>query len=156
MRFLADAMLGKLAKWLRISGYDTLYESGVEDDELVMRAAAEGRVILTRDTRLVRRLAPGCYLFIRDNQTAAQFRQVVSELGLEVCGQGFFTRCTVCNGELRAVGRESVRGVVPEYTYSVNRKFLRCPSCGRVYWEGTHKARILERLKDTGDGCGGR
>ena len=150
MRFLADAMLGKLAKWLRISGYDTLYESGVEDDELVTRAAGEGRVILTRDTRLARRLAPGGYLFIRDNRTADQFRQVVSELGLEACGPGFFTRCTVCNGELRAADRESVRGVVPEYTYSVTMKFLRCPSCGRVYWEGTHKARILERLKAAG------
>lgn len=150
MRFIADAMLGKLAKWLRILGYDTVYYGGGDDLGLIQAAAAEDRFILTRDTRLVKRLARDGHLFIRDNDPMAQLAQVVSELGLDASGAGFLTRCTVCNGTLDSVDKAEVRGLVPEYTYSDANVFLRCPSCGRLYWEGTHKARILARLKAAG------
>lgn len=150
MRFIADAMLGKLAKWLRILGYDTVYYSGGDDEGIVLVAAAEDRLILTRDTRLVKRLARDRHLFIRDNDSMAQLAQVVSELGLDAPGEGFLTRCTVCNGALDSVDKAEVRGLVPEYTFSDANVFLRCPSCGRLYWEGTHKVRILARLDAAG------
>lgn len=147
MRFFADAMLGKLAKWLRILGYDTAYESGIGDDELIVRARAEGRFILTRDTGLASRLKRGEFLFINNNAPMDQLRQTVAELGLEAHGPGFLTRCVECNAELEGADRDAVRGLVPEYTWHTNRQFSRCPGCGRVYWPGTHPGRILKRLR---------
>lgn len=152
MRFIADAMLGKLAKWLRILGYDAEYYGGEDDDALVLMARGQGRSILTRDTRLAPKLGPEECLFVRDNDTMAQLAQVVSELGLAVEPGRMFTRCTVCNGELVPVPKDEVRGVVPEYTLSVRSEFLKCPGCGRVYWEGTHRRRIFERLRRVGGG----
>src|SRR5512135_1355781 len=137
MKFAADAMLGKLAKWLRILGYDTTYDRAVEDEELVSNARASGRLILTRDTRLVRRLKPGEYLFIRDNAPIDQLRQAVDELGLELSGEGLLRLCTLCNARLVEAPKESVAGAVPEYTYERQKEFYRCPECGRVYWPGT-------------------
>ncbi|HEY3346611.1 MAG TPA: Mut7-C RNAse domain-containing protein, partial [Nitrospirota bacterium] len=83
-KFAVDAMLGKLARWLRILGYDTTYRQEIADDELVRNALDEGRIILTRDTLLVKRLPPGSFLFIVDDVPADQLRQAVHELGLAV------------------------------------------------------------------------
>ena len=146
MKFAADAMLGKLAKWLRILGYDTTYDRAVEDEELVKSARAGGRLILTRDTRLIRGLGAGEYLFIRDNAPIDQLAQAVGELGLELSGEGLLRLCTLCNARLIDVAKESVAGTVPEYTYERQKEFYRCPQCGRVYWPGTHAKRIAARL----------
>ncbi len=146
MRFIADAMLGKLARWLRILGYDTAYASDIADDELIGRARAEGRFILTRDTGLVKRLKSDEFLFIKENATMDQLSQAVSELGLDTNGPGFLARCVECNTELVEADKDAVRGLVPEYAYHTNREFSRCPGCGRVYWPGTHPGRILRRL----------
>jgi uncharacterized protein with PIN domain len=146
MKFAADAMLGKLAKWLRILGYDTSYQRDIEDTELVMRAREEGRFILTRDTRLIKRLKGGEYLFIRDNAPFDQLVQAVSELGLDLAGDCMLSHCTLCNYPLEAVPRDKVQGLVPEYTLMREKEFYLCHSCGRAYWPGTHKERIIERL----------
>jgi uncharacterized protein with PIN domain len=147
MKFAADAMLGKLAKWLRILGYDTTYERAVDDKDLVRDARAGGRLILTRDTGLIKRLEPDEYLFIRDNAPIDQLAQAVSELGLEIEGEGLLRLCTLCNARLEPSKKESVAGSVPEYTFERQKDFYRCPSCGRVYWPGTHAKRIACRLK---------
>jgi uncharacterized protein len=152
MKFFADAMLGKLARWLRILGYDTAYQSDIEDGELVQRARAEGRLILTRDTRLIAKLSTGEFLFINDNATIEQLRQTVDTLGLCVGGAGFLTRCVVCNAALVRTDRDAVRGAVPEYTFHATKSFLGCPGCGRTYWEGTHTGRIKARLDAAGIG----
>jgi len=152
MKFFADAMLGKLARWLRILGYDTSYERGIEDVELARIARAEGRLILTRDTRFAARLDEGEFLFIKDNNTIDQLRQTVDDLGLDVKGAGFLSRCVVCNTALVEADRDSVRGMVPEFTYHATKSFLRCAGCGRVYWHGTHTGRITARLKAAGIG----
>lgn len=147
MKFMADAMLGKLAKWLRILGYDTFYQRDIEDDALIGIAEREGRFVLTRDTRLVGRLPAGGYLFIRDNAPSDQLRQAVDELGLGMEEGGLLSRCTLCNVTLERTDRESVQGLVPEYTYTRAGTFHRCPLCGRVYWTGTHRGRIVDRLR---------
>jgi len=150
LRFAADAMLGKLAKWLRIAGYDTAYWKDIDDASLVRLARAEDRFILTRDTALARRLVSGTFLFIKDDTPIKQFMQAANELGLDVYGKKIFSVCTLCNAPLEETDRESVKGLVPEYTFAVNELFKRCGSCGRVYWHGTHRERVLKRLKDSG------
>ncbi len=150
LRFAADEMLGRLAKWLRIAGYDTAYWKDIDDARLVELARAEGRLILTRDTSLVGRLAPGTFLFLKDEVPFKQFIQAVNELGLDIYAERIFTVCTICNAPLEEADRESVEALVPEYTFAASESFRRCGSCGRVYWHGTHRERVLKRLKDIG------
>ena len=142
-RFIADEMLGRLAKWLRAIGYDTLYYTGGGDSALVQRALEEDRIILTKDSNLVKRKLARKSLFIREDQPREQLKQVVKELRLDV-ESNLFTRCLVCNRELVSVEKEDIRDKVPIYTYLSQSKFYECPSCGKVYWPGTHKDSMLE------------
>jgi uncharacterized protein with PIN domain len=142
-KFIVDEMLGRLAKWLRAIGYDTVYHEGGGDDALVQRALEEDRIILTRDTHMVKRKLARKSLLIKDDHTREQLKQVVKELGLDV-ESNLFTRCLICNQELLSVSREDVRDKVPTYTYLTQSNFYECPSCGRVYWPGTHKDSMLE------------
>ena len=143
-------MLGRLAKWLRIIGYDTIFKADVDDAGLVDIAGAESRIILTRDTGLAGRLAASGCLLIGDSDPFSQLRQVVSELGLAITEDALLTRCTVCNVSLEEASKESVRGLVPDYVFGANGSFTKCPSCGRVYWTGTHRARIIAKLQSLG------
>ncbi len=147
LRFLADEMLGKLAKWLRTIGYDTVYYTGGGDSALVQRALAEDRVILTKDSHLVRRKLARKALFIRSDYPREQFKQVVEELGLDAQSK-LFTRCLVCNRELILVEKEVIRDRVPSYTYLTQDRFYECPGCERVYWPGTHKDSMLQVIND--------
>jgi uncharacterized protein with PIN domain len=149
-RFIADEMLGKLAKWLRAVGYDTVYFTGDGDGALVQQALQEDRIILTRDSRLIERKLARNSLLVNNDDPREQFRQVVSELGLDV-KNGLFTRCLICNRELSSVEKESVRDKVPAYTYSTQSKFYECPNCGRVFWPGTHKDSMLELIDSMTD-----
>jgi uncharacterized protein with PIN domain len=142
-RFIVDEMLGRLAKWLRAIGYDAVYHNGGGDSALVQRALEEDRIILTKDSHLVKRKLARKNLLIRSDQPREQLRQVVKELELDVESK-VFTRCLVCNWELISIGKEDVRDRVPIYTYLTQDKFYECPSCGRVYWPGTHRDSMLE------------
>lgn len=150
VKFAADAMLGRLAKWLRIIGYDTFFKADIDDAGLVEIARAEGRIILTRDAMLAGRLAASRHLLIGDDDPFAQLRQAVMELGLAITEEALLTRCTVCNGALEEAPKEGVRGLVPEYVFGSNDSFTKCPSCGRLYWTGTHRARIAAKLQSLG------
>jgi uncharacterized protein with PIN domain len=147
-KLLVDGMLGRLAKWLRILGYDTEYEAHLDDNELVRRSRAEGRWLLTRDHELAGR--PGVHsLLIDEDQLADQIRLVRAKLGP---GTGrAFSRCPVCNATLAAISVQEVRDRVPPFVLQSHRRFHRCPSCDRVYWPGTHWKRmreLLARLED--------
>ena len=146
-RFLADEMLGSLARWLRMMGYDTEYSRGLLDGELLALASAEGRVLLTRDRQLAER-AGGRGLLITSVVLDEQLEQVVSAFHLN--NDRPMTRCTVCNGELEAVSADAVAGRVPERVLELRDEFFVCPRCGKVYWKGTHWDRIektMERLR---------
>ena len=146
-RFLVDCMLGKLAKWLRLVGYDTVFIHDASDDELVRVAARENRILLTKDNLLAeRRLIRGRCLFITEEGTAAQLRQVARDLDLPADDSRLFTRCPVCNSEIQDVPKESVREEAPQYVYQTHDRFGRCSGCGRVYWKGTHVEHVLEAL----------
>lgn len=144
-RFIADSMLGRLAKWLRIIGYDTTYYNDIRDDLLIKRSLLEGRWLITRDTQLIKRGLVSGYTFIRDNDSMDQLRQIVAELDLDVYKK-IFTRCIGCNTILIPIYRCDAIGNVPEYIYSTKMGFSLCPLCNRVYWRGSHIDRIKERL----------
>jgi len=143
-RFVADTMLGRLARWLRALGYDTLYLRRASDLELLRIAREEGRLLLTRDTRLAR-TARAQGLLIQAEGLDAQLRQVVAALGPS--GGELLSRCLECNTPLEARTREEVMGVVPAYTLETQSEFYGCPGCGKVFWPGSHADRMLARLR---------
>ena len=145
--FLADVMLGTLAKWLRILGYDTEYDNQIDDDAIVARCLEENRIALTRDSRLVeRRALEEHHLLIRSQELRQQIHEVLRFLGSGVDSSLVFTRCVECNEKLSGVRKDDVIGQVPPYVYRTQRDFKRCPRCQKVYWRGTHREKMLNSL----------
>ncbi len=143
MRLVADTMLGRLAKWLRLVGYDTLYWRG-DDAGLVRLVLAENRLLLTRDTHLPPRLPPHLTFFIDSDHYDEQFAQVVAHLGLP---PRFGCLCLRCNLPLEPTDKAALQGEVPEFVWRTQERFSRCPGCQRIYWEGTHYARMIETIE---------
>lgn len=146
-RFFADVMLGTLAKWLRILGYDTEYDNQISDGDLAGRCLAEERILLTRDVRLVERrnVRHQCILISSDH-LEQQVKQVLETLPDGPLPEILLTRCVDCNRELVRVDRESVFSEVPPYVFEKYSAFKRCPDCRRVFWRGTHRDDMLARL----------
>lgn len=145
-RFIVDAMLGSLARWLRVLGFDTFYDATLDDADLVERSLAEERVLLTRDTRLVLRKRARNHLFIRSQRIEEQLAQVMGELGLRVRRDGLFGRCLRCNEPLVELPAEEARPRVPPFVARTQERFRRCPACERIYWRATHVDAMIERL----------
>lgn len=155
-KFYADAMLGKLARWLRTLGYDVAYSRRIGDRELVREAVRQGRVILTRDTLLVKRKAAvGRSFFVESDDVNEQLRQV--DKRFELNASCALTRCLRCNAVLQKMERDLImpsralsggRGGVPAYVYETQKEFSKCPFCGRVYWAGTHRDGMIKTLTD--------
>ncbi|MEN3034731.1 MAG: Mut7-C RNAse domain-containing protein [Candidatus Methanosuratincola sp.] len=141
MRFVADAMLGKLARWLRIIGYDTEYLPSAGDDELISAAEGGGRLLLTRDSELFRRAArrgvPA--ILIKSTTIVGELSEIARTLGLRPSGE---TRCPLCNELL--VERRDGHGV------PAKGEVWECPRCGKFYWHGTHWLKINETLEASG------
>lgn len=147
MRFIADAMLGKLAKWMKILGYDVEYSPKISDEELIDRAHQGNRLILTRDTLLIKRKrAREISLFISSDHYDEQLQQVLSRYPPGEC-EVRYSRCLLCNVSLLSIERDEVRGRVPPYVYETQKGFSRCPSCGRLFWRATHVERMEERIR---------
>jgi uncharacterized protein with PIN domain len=147
-RFLADANVGRLARWLRAYGYDAAYAAHVDDSQLIGRALAEGRVLLTRDSGLMQRrvVARGSLpaVLLRSDRVDDQLRQVVGEL--ELAGDRALSRCLECNVELEPRPKAEVSERLPPHVRATQVRFSECPRCGRVYWPGTHWQRMRERM----------
>lgn len=145
-RFVADAHLGGLARLLRMAGYDTLYDNRYHDDEIARIACEEGRVLLTRDRALLKRrtVELGCYLHALKPE--AQLRELFARLRL---GGGMqpFSLCLHCNLPLRPVPKAEVRDRLPARVTERHQEFTRCGQCGRVYWKGSHHARMQGMLE---------
>ncbi len=146
-RFVADCMVGKLAKWLRAFGFDVWYKPFAEDRSLTQAARERNATLLTRDTGL--RYVHGVrVLFIESDHVEEQLRQVAAEAPLDLALAQPLTRCTACNGELITASRGQVWARIPPFIYLTHERYAACPDCGRVYWAGTHVARLLERLAE--------
>lgn len=141
-RFLVDGMLGRLAKWLRAAGHDVVYEAPFDDLALVDRSRREDRVLLTRDRELARRRGVRC-LLIEGQEIDGQLSQVLRLFPAPAAG----SRCLRCNVPLESVPLSAVQDFVPPYVRQHQRDYWLCPSCRRVYWQGTHWQRIQERLR---------
>lgn len=147
-RFLADSMLGRLVRRLRALGFDAAYERAMEDGALVERARAEGRILLTRDRRLLlrRRLVRG--LLVEAADPAAQLQQLRRTLGLRFETDRWFRRCLDCNLPMRDATAAEVRDRVPPYVLATQEVFARCPGCAKVYWAATHVDGMRRRLEE--------
>jgi len=144
-KFIADEMLGRLARWLRLLGIDTVYDPHLDDAELIRRAARESRILLTRDTRLLRRRGLPPTLFVTDDHFRDQLRQVASAFALDFRGWQL-KRCSRCNELLAECSHADVRDRVPAYVLRTQTHFLECPRCRRVYWAATHVERMRAEI----------
>lgn len=145
--FLADAMLGRLARWLRVLGFDTRFDPAIDDPQLVEMANAEGGILLTRDRHLVTHLRPARSVLVSCDAPLEQLRQVIDECQL-AAPRALFTRCLLCNTRLdEATGTEAAV-LRPAQARALPGPVRRCPTCRRVYWPGSHTWRMREALQD--------
>lgn len=144
MKLLCDHMLGSLARWLRFMGYDTAYPEPGPDRALIDRVRSEGRILLTRDKELARRVSGS--IQIRSDELDEQIREVAGALSLRLVDP--LSRCSICNEVLLPVSRDDVKDTVPEVVRSRHQEFWRCSKCRRVYWQGSHWDKMVARLNE--------
>lgn len=141
-------MLGRLATWLRIMGYDTVYSKKTDQRGIILQAQAQNRILLTRNTRLLlfRSIINCEYLFIEHDHFRDQLLQIVTEYDLkcEIIGK----ICVRCNRFLEETSKASIERIIPAYVAYKHNHFLRCAECGRVYWPATHKTSIIEEITE--------
>jgi len=153
-RFAADAMLGRLARWLRVLGFDTTYDASLADPALVRLADAEGRILLTRDRHLLRELRPARAIEVRSDLPLEQLRGILTALDLAPPAE-LFTRCLVCNAELSPpLPAIEAADSLPPAARGLPGPVRRCASCGRLYWHGSHVRRMRHALERALPGWG--
>lgn len=155
-------MLGSLAKWLRIIGFDTLYSRTMDDREIARIGRQERRILLTRDRALARKKTLHSAILVGSQETLGQLREVLRAVlggqerqggaGQSASGGEFSLpvqpRCPRCNGQLLKAAKESLLNDVPEHVLLAYDSFLRCAECGKVFWDGSHKRMIDEKLRE--------
>ncbi len=155
LRFIVDHNVGKLARWLRMMGYDTLFFNGDDDSRMVAIALREGRVILTRDTQIMKRgvVTSGRLkaILIEWEKPEQQIRQVMKSLNLD-CQLEPFSLCLECNQPLEERSKEEVKDRVPPYVFQTQEQYMECPACHRIYWRGTHWQEMTRKLEELGKG----
>lgn len=141
-------MLGRLSKWMRLLGLDTVYNTPTTDSQLVNQAFREQRIILTRDTGLIDRKYIPKHVLIKSDNYIEQLEQVIKELNIIPDPGLFFSRCLLCNTEIESVSKENIKSKVPPYVYITQENFFHCPKCCKIYWSGTHVEKVKERLRE--------
>lgn len=142
---MVDAMLGKLARWLRRAGYDAEFWREGSDDDLIVAARAQGRLILTKDHALAGRRGVSALLIVSDD-VDGQLEEARAALAARGSVPRPYTRCSECNGVLEVLAHSDAEPLVPPYVWQTQREFRRCTRCGRMYWKGTHWSALRVRL----------
>jgi len=143
-RFAAEPMLGKLTKWLRMMGYDVLYQRSYREEDLI-RLLAEGRRLLSR--RIEAQARHPEVILLRSDHVGEQLKELRTLGCLRLDRSKFFTRCLLCNVPLKEADPEAARSSLPDHVYHENSSEIRsCPQCGRFFWPGTHRDRMLKQL----------
>jgi len=149
-KFIVDCNVGKLVKWLRLMGYDTRFFNGNSDSQLIAIAQAEGRVILSRDTQIMKRrvITSGQLkaVLILGDEPELQMQQVIDALDLD-CQFRSFTLCLECNQPLVERSKGEAKDLVPPYVFQTQSQFMECPACHRIYWRGTHWQAMTQTLR---------
>ncbi len=150
IKFIVDSNVGKLAKWLRMLGYDAVFFEGDDDAYMIDRALKENRVILTRDTQVMKRgvITSGRLkaILIDSDKVESQVLQVIETLHLDFQSRPF-TICLECNNPLEERSKEEIKDRVPPYVFKTQQQYMECPVCQRIYWRGTHWQAMLGKLE---------
>ena len=140
-KFFVDAMLGNIARKLRLLGYDSNYSSDIDDEQLIISAKNENRTIISKDESLVRkseRLGMKPIFVTKDNEVE-QFLEIARQVDLDISQiNGETARCTKCNSITYSVEKISIKDIIPNKVYDANERFWKCNACGQIYWEGAH------------------
>lgn len=147
MRFVADRTLGKLAKGLRMLGFDTLYYTGGDLHRLLHLVREEGRILVTRDTKLALRRPKDRIITVTENDPARQLEEVIQKTSLSLDEETLFSRCLLCNEVLNEIPREEAEGQVPDFILNQQKDFFQCPTCRRIYWPGSHLNHMRRRIE---------
>lgn len=147
LKFICDDMVGRLAKWLRILGYDTTYFRG-EDAQLAAISRAEERIVLTRDAKLPQqRVLKNC-LVLKSDEVFEQLKEVLQHFKLlPIQIDQTFSRCLICNTLVIKLSKDEVKSQVPDYVYQTKNQFHQCPQCKKIFWTGTHVEKTRKRLE---------
>ena len=152
--FLVDAMLGKLAKKLRLLGYDTVYSSDKDDNELIQIAKNEKRILITKDVQLSKKSTKNQVKTIEltGMDEIEQFIQINEKINLgKLLVKGSNSRCTLCNGVLEITEKKLIQNSLPKGVLDNTDEFWKCKNCKKIYWEGSHITNLqkfLEKLND--------
>ena len=150
MKFVADGMLGSLARWLRMMGHDVVYKFGLDDNELMSLTKEEGRVLLTRDLELYRRASARKIdaFFVEGRSEAERLAALAQRFGIALDIDLKSSRCPRCNTSIQSVPKAHVAGRVEENTFEHYEEFWECPNCKKIYWQGAHWPKIRDTLED--------
>ena len=148
MKFLVDRMLGKLAKKLRMLGYDAVYYRGENTDELIRMARGDGRVILTRNPRVLPKRPEDRIIGLTEDDPRLQLKRLVQTGHISFDPENILSRCLLCNSLIEGIPKEEAEGKVPDFIFYQQKVFLRCPQCRRIYWEGSHPRRMQKGIEE--------
>lgn len=147
-RFLTDASLAKLAKWLRLLGYDTSVFQREAGREMLRLSDREKRIVLTRRQDMPERQFSGILYLLKGQNIGGQLSEVIKEFSLKIDKQRIFRICLKCNERLISMTKEDVRDLVPPYVFGNCSEYIKCPGCKSIYWAGTHQRNALQFLKE--------
>ncbi len=145
-KFVLDVHLGKLARLMRLAGFDSIYKNDYDDDEIVKISTNQHRTILTRDTGLLKRKEITHGYFIRNIKAEKQLEEVINRFDLKKSIKPF-SRCLVCNTELQPVSKDKIIDRIPPKVKKHHSEFSICENCNKIYWKGTHYERMLSILR---------
>lgn len=146
IKFILDVHLGKLTRYLRLCGFDSLYENNLEDTTIINIAKDENRIILTRDKGILKNSKVTHGYWLRSDNPEEQLKEVVQRFDLEN-KISLFTRCTVCNGKIRKVNKKSIEKDLLAGTKSFYKEFYQCSNCNKIYWKGSHYTNMKEKIQ---------
>jgi uncharacterized protein with PIN domain len=147
MKFILTRELGRLAKWLRILGLDTVYFNQDNLSTVIIEALRQDRIIITRNHRLPRALGIRIVV-IEKERFKEQIQELFRLLPMKLDLERMFRRCIICNEELLDIEKQEVKDKVPEYVFKTQGDFITCPKCNRIYWQGTHWGNVSQTIKE--------
>lgn len=151
IKLIADVMLGRLARWLRILGIDTLYNPYYDDSYIIYLSNHEKRCVLTRDRELCKKLKSKLCLQLESEEILEQLSQVINFFDIRLEKKLILSRCIICNSQLIKVPKSFAKLRVPPYVFEKHRTFKFCEKCDKFYWWGTHTDKIISRIRALND-----